>query len=318
MFRNKVVLVTGGAGFIGSHIVDRLIDAGAEKVIAFDNLVSGSTCNFAHLDGNDRFRFVSGDVRKVDEIAPLVKESDFVFHEAASKLVVSLENPRLDMETNIIGTLNVLDAARDSDPVVVHASTGSVFGSSDVPMSEEYIQRPTTLYGISKLAGEKYVQFYAREFGLKACVLRYFHVYGPRQDYHGDAGVVSIFLSRVLSGKSPIVYGSGEQVRCFTYVGDDVDANILLARKGKCGESYNVASKTRISVKDLAKLIVDKYATKTMSIKYASARQGENLRPIPDTSKVEALGFRAKVSFDDGLGYTKKWVEEDLDSGAVL
>lgn len=309
----KTVLVTGGAGFIGSHICTESLAQGAKKVVALDNFVASRQKNLRHLVNDDRFELISGDVRDFETVLPLVKQSDFVFHEAASKLVVSLKNPRIDLGTNIIGTFNILEAAKNTNVRIVHASTGSVLGSSDQPMAEDHEKNPTTLYGISKLTGEKYCEFYAKEFGVKVSVLRYFHVFGPRQDYYGEAGVINIFMSRVFNGQAPIVFGTGEQIRCFTYVKDTVGANFLLAGKDETiGEIYNVASRTRISVKDLAQTLIDKYAKQKIEIEMGPHRQGENLRPIPDTSKIEAVGFKESVTFEEGLELTKEWIDHDM------
>ncbi len=312
-FKGSNCLVTGGAGFIGSHLAERLLKEGAKRVICLDNLVAGSKENIEHLSKDKRFELIIGDVKEYKTVKGLVSKSDFVFHEAASKLIVSREKPRVDLETNIIGTFNILEAARGKDIRIIHASTGSTLGSSDRPMKEDHPPKPTTLYGISKLTAERYCQFYAREFGVKVSILRYFHVFGPRQDYSLEAGVVSIFLSRVLENKPPIVFGTGEQIRCFTYIDDDIDATLLLASKEEAiGEIYHVASKTRMSVKELAELIIRKYGPKGMESIYGPPQPGENLRPIPDTRKIEKLGFQAKVSFLEGLEKTKAWVEEGL------
>jgi UDP-glucose 4-epimerase len=314
---DKTILVTGGAGFIGSHLADESLRRGAGKVIVLDNFVGGSRKNLRHLRDDDRLTIAAGDVRDIDTVAPLVREADVIFHEAASKLVVSDARPRIDLETNIVGTFNILQAIRGTDKLLLHASTGSVLGSApEGAMQEDHPKRPTTLYGISKGCAENYVQFYAREYGVRAAIIRYFHVCGPRQDYDGEAGVVSIFIGRVVRGMPPVVFGSGEQIRCFTYVLDDVAANFLLlehlARGELLGEIYNLASKTRTSVLDLARMVIDRYGPSGMEPEFAPPRPGENLRPIPDTSKIEALGFHETVTFDEVLDITKKWVEEDL------
>lgn len=311
--KDKTVLVTGGAGFIGSHICTEALKNGAKKVIALDNFVASRQKNLRHLVSNKRFDLISGDVRDYETIAPLVKQSDLIFHEAASKLVASLKNPRIDLCTNIIGTFNILEAARNTNARIIHASTGSVLGSSEKPMNEDHEKNPTTLYGISKLTGEKYCEFYAKEFGVRVTIIRYFHVFGPRQDYYGEAGVINIFLSRILNGQSPIIFGTGEQIRCFTYVKDDVDANFLLASEDETiGKIYNVASKTRISVKDLASKLIDKYGSHEIELQYGPPRQGENFKPIPDTKKIEAVGFKETMGFEEGLNLTKKWIEHDM------
>ncbi|NQU77294.1 SDR family NAD(P)-dependent oxidoreductase [Candidatus Falkowbacteria bacterium] len=314
-FSNKVILITGGAGFIGSNMADVLIKQDVKKIIVLDNFCASKKENIAHLLDNPKFSLVTGDVRDPELIEELVQKSDIVFNLAASKLVVALEKPRTDLETNIIGIFNVLEAARKKPEVrIVHASTGSVLGSSDKPMPEDHPPKPTTLYGISKLTGENYCRFYAKEFGIKVSVIRYFHVFGPRQDYAGKAGVINIFLSRVLQGQAPLIFGTGEQLRCFTFVLDDVEATLMLAsRKDTIGETYNVAAETRLSINDLAETIIEKYAAdKTMKPEYGPAAQGENLRPVPDTKKIENLGFRPKYTFEQGLEITKNWIAEDI------
>jgi UDP-glucose 4-epimerase len=313
-FRNQTILVTGGAGFIGSHLADKLLSMGAEKVTVLDTLVGsqGSERNILHLKKNPRFWFVRGSITDAPLVDRLVGESDIVFSEAASKLTVSLANPRLDVMTNVLGTFNVLESVQKHDARLIHASTGSVFGSAPKPFAEDDAKRPSTVYGISKLAGESYILHFARETGVKATVIRYFHVYGPRQDYAGDAGVVSIFLSRVLKGRNPVVYGTGKQIRCFTFVSDDVNATLLLAKKKRTiGEAYNVASHERVSVKELAELVVKRYGSEKQKVAFGPARSGENMRPIPDTRKIEKLGFEVKVPFGEGLERTKQWVEMD-------
>jgi len=303
--KNKTVLVTGGAGFIGSHIVDRCLELGA-KVIVLDNLVAGSMSNIEH-QGN-RIKFVNGSINSFSTVYELVTESDYIFHCAASKLVASRDDPILDMETNIMGTVNILEAIRGTSKRLIHASTGSVFGSSNIDMEENHPKNPTTLYGISKLAGEKYVMFYAKEFGVKALVIRYFHVYGPRQDYSGDAGVVSIFMSRILQDKPPIVYSGGTQIRCFTYVKDVVDATIMLALDHRAiGEDFNVASGLRMNINSLARTIINLCEKRLEPIK-GEHRPGENYRPVPSTLKIRLLGFEPKVGLMEGLELTKKWI----------
>lgn len=311
--KDKSVLVTGGCGFIGSHLCERLIEEGAKEVIAFDNLVSGRPENVEHLTRKPNFKVVHGDVCDYHTVKPWVAQSDYVFNLAASKMVVSLQRPRTDLETNIIGTFNVLESARGSKVRIVHGSTGSVLGSSENPMPEDFPPNPTSLYGISKLAAERYCLFYAREFGVKVSVIRYFHVYGPRQPYDGEAGVVSIFIARVLQGKPPIIFGDGNQIRCFTFVTDCVNATLLLAnRENTVGEVYNVASHTRISVRELADMIIKNYAKTHIQPQHAPPRVGENPRPIPNTHKIEKLGFMTKMSFEEGIKKTREWIENEL------
>lgn len=312
--RNKTVLVTGGAGFIGSNLSGRLLKDGVKRLIILDNLIAGKKENIEEFRGDKRLELVVGDIRDFGLVKKLVKESDAVFNLAASKLVVSLENPRIDLETNIVGTFNILEASREKAGIrIVHASTGSVLGSSDQPMREDHYPNPTTLYGISKLAAEKYCLFYAKEFNVRVSVIRYFHVFGPRQDYAGASGVVNIFLSRVFHNKPPVIFGTGEQIRCLTYVEDDINATLLIAgRDDAVAQIYNVASETRISVKELAEMVIRKYGPQGMKPEFGPARQGENLRPIPDTAKIERLGFKPAFTFEEGLQRTKLWIWEDI------
>ena len=316
LFKNKVVLVTGSAGFIGSHLVDKALELGAEKVICYDNLIgtNNSLGNIAHLN-TPRFKFVRGDIKDYQEIKPLVEESDIIFNEAASKLVVSLKDPTIDVQTNVVGNFNIAEIMRksESDARIIHASTGSVFGSSDKPFEETDSMHPSTVYGISKLAAEKYFLLYHRLYGIKATVLRYFHVFGPRQDYTGEAGVVGIFLSRALRRLPPQVCGSGEAIRCFTFVNDVVDSNILLYKNNSSiGQDYNVASRNRVSVLQLANQTIAKYGLIGMKPEFVAPRLGENLKPIPNTKKIENLGFRESVTFDEGMEKTKHWIAEQL------
>lgn len=313
--KNKTILVTGGAGFIGSHLCETLLDKEVDKVYILDNLCQSHLGNILDIMKSPKIEFVRGDVRNKVLVEDLVLKSDVIFHLAASDIGHSEISPRIDMETNVAGTLNILEAARKKPSVrIVHASSGSVIGSSDKPADEDAILKPTTLYGISKMTGEKYAAFYAEEYDIKVSVIRYFHVFGPRQNYRGKAGVINIFLSRILKGLPPVIWGNGEQLKCFTYVQDSVDATIFLAENEKAiGEIYNVASEERMTINKLALILIGMYAEdKKMKPLYAQAKVGENMKPNPDTSKIERLGFRFNYNFVTGIDKTTKWVEENL------
>lgn len=250
------VLVTGGAGFIGSHLADRLVEIGAD-VICLDDLSAGKRSNIAHLETCSNFRFVQASVcdtgSHMDEIFDGL---DTVFHNAASKKSVCLIDPHRDLEVNAGGALNLLELAlKHKTRKFVHASTGSVYGEPQFfPTTEDHPFRPISYYGVSKLAGERYVDAFHTLYGLDTTILRYFHVYGPRQESNEFGGVVSIFLRRITSGENPIVFGDGEQVRSFTWVGDLVAANLRAATSPQStGEVYNAASGIKISINELAK-----------------------------------------------------------------
>ncbi len=314
-FKDKTILVTGGAGFVGSNLCDELIGEDFKRLIIFDNLCQSRMENIKHLLEDKRVEFVHGDMRDYDSIESVVLESDYVFHLAASNMGMSNIRPRVDMETNTLGTFNLLTAARKNPGVrIVHVSTGSVLGSSDQPMKEDGILRPTTPYAISKMAGEKYAKFFADEHGVRVSIIRYFHVFGPRQDCWGKSGVINIFISRILKGKQPIIWGSGEQIKCFTFVRDTVRATILLSQDDSTiGEVYNVASDNRVSIQELADTLIEKYAEdKSMKPTYAPPKVGENMRPIPDTTKIKGLGWKTKYTFEEGIELTKNWVKSVL------
>ena len=252
----RKVLVTGGAGFIGSHLAERLVEIGAE-VICLDDLSAGKRSNVAHLERRPNFRFVRASVcDSGPDMDSLFEGLDTVFHNAASKKNVCLIDPHRDLEVNAGGALNLLQKAREHGVrKFVHASTGSVYGEPQVfPTTESHPFEPVSYYGVSKLAGERYVDVFHKLYGLDTTILRYFHVYGPRQESNEFGGVVSIFLRRITGGQNPIVFGDGDQVRSFTWVGDLVEANLRAAIDPRAtGEAYNAASGIRVTINDLAR-----------------------------------------------------------------
>jgi nucleoside-diphosphate-sugar epimerase len=253
--KGKKVLVTGAAGFIGSHLSEALVNLGAD-VVAIDDLSAGKTSNIAHLDSRPNFRFVKMDVCDSGPEMDLVFEGvDTVFHNAASKKNVCLINPQRDLEVNAGGALNLLEKSMAHGVrKFVHASTGSVYGEPQIfPTDEQHPLQPISYYGVSKLAGERYVDVFHHLYGLDTTILRYFHVYGPRQESNEFGGVVSIFLRRITNGENPVVFGHGRQVRSFTWVGDLVEANLRAATHPKAtGQAYNAASGIRVTINELA------------------------------------------------------------------
>jgi nucleoside-diphosphate-sugar epimerase len=251
----RKVIVTGGAGFVGSHLCDALVDLEAE-VVCLDDLSAGKRSNVAQLEGKPNFSFVEMSVcDSGPEMEALFEGTDTVFHNAASKKNVCLIDPQRDLTVNAGGALNLLQLAlKHGVRKFVHASTGSVYGEPQVfPTTEDHPLKPVSYYGVSKLAGERYVDTFHTLYGLDTTILRYFHVYGPRQESNEFGGVVSIFLRRITSGQNPIVFGDGEQVRSFTWVADLVDANLRAAVSPRArGQVYNAASGIRVTINDLA------------------------------------------------------------------
>lgn len=254
----KKVVVTGGAGFIGSHICEELVTLGAQ-VVSVDDYSAGHERNVEFLRAHDNFRVVRADVCDRAAMEPVVAEADVIFHNAASKKNVCLIDPQKDLRVNGGGTLNLLELAREHRVrKFVHASTGSVYGEPTIfPTNEEHPLRPVSYYGVSKLAGERYVDVFHRLYGMDTTILRYFHVYGPRQESNQFGGVVSIFLRNILEKKPLTIFGDGTQERSFTWVKDLVRANLAAAvRPESAGRVYNAASGIQVTINDLANRMV--------------------------------------------------------------
>lgn len=253
--KGRKVLVTGGAGFIGSHLCEDLVTRGAE-VVCLDDLSAGRAANVDFLTNYPNYRFVEGSICDTGpEMDELFRRADIIFNNAASKKNICLHDPQRDLDVNAGGTLNLLLLAKEHGVrKFIHASTGSVYGEPTIfPTDETHPLRPVSYYGVSKLAGERYVDVFHQLYGMDTTILRYFHVYGPRQESNEFGGVVSIFLRRIAEGQNPVVFGDGTQVRSFTYVKDLVTANLRAAFSSRArGQAYNVASGIQISINDLA------------------------------------------------------------------
>ena len=304
-FKDRIILVTGSAGFIGSHLCDALIRYQPKKLIMFDNLCQSNIDNIKHLLNDKRVEFVKADIRDYDRVEPLVLQSDYIFHLAAGDVGMSEVSPRVNMETNVLGTFNILQAAKNNKDVrIVYASSGSVVN-------------PSTIYSISKLAAENIVSFFIKEHGLRISALRYHHVFGPRQNIFGSSGVINKFLYKILNDESPIVWGTGEAIKCFTFVEDVVAATLIVAVDDNAiGGIYDVASDTRINIKDLAHLLIDQYASDPgLKPIYTDAKVGENMELTPDTARIKAIGWQPTYTFEEGLDITKRYVEGKIENG---
>jgi len=310
-------LVTGGAGFIGSHVVDRLLSDGYD-VTVLDDLSSGSLGNIARHKGEKAFRLVKGDIRDAKLVREVLKGVDAVFHEAAFvSVTLSVKDPVVANDVNVAGTLNVLKASVDLGVKrFVFASSAAVYGETSTPLkSEDMASVPLSPYGVSKLAAESYVRSFYRTYGLETVSLRYFNVYGPRQSFDLDCaygGVISIFLNRILRGMSPVVYGDGEQTRDFVYVRDIVEANMLaLNSKKAAGEAINVGSGTRVSVNRVAEVLKSLLNKTSVKNIYADPRIGDVLHGYAAIAKAgEILGYRHTVSFEEGLRELVEWYDK--------
>jgi nucleoside-diphosphate-sugar epimerase len=254
----KKVVVTGGAGFIGSHLCEELVRLGAH-VVSVDDYSAGHDRNIEFLSDSPGFQAVRASVCDRAAMESVIADADVIFHNAASKKNVCLIDPQKDLLVNGGGTLNLLELARAHGVrKFVHASTGSVYGEPAIlPTDEDHPLRPVSYYGVSKLAGERYVDVFHRLYGMDTTILRYFHVYGPRQESNEFGGVVSIFLRNILEGKPLAIFGHGRQERSFTWVKDLVRANIAAATKPEsAGRVYNAASGIQVTILELAQRMV--------------------------------------------------------------
>lgn len=313
MFPFKKALVTGGAGFVGSHLVEELVKMGVDT-ISIDNYFAGKHENLEHLKDYPNFTEVKCDVLDFDELEKHFDGVEVVFHQAASKKTICLNDPRLDLEINAKGTFNLLELAmKYGVKKFVHASTGSVYGEAQYyPQDESHPLVPTSYYGISKLAGEKYVKVFQHLYDLDTTVLRYFHVYGARQESSEVGGVVSIFTRLMLEGEPITIFGDGTQQRSFTYVKDVVKVNIFAAiTPGTKGEVYNCASGIKVTIKQLAGMIAEILEVKNQKINYKDWMPGDIKIFDIDNSRIkEELGIEFLVDFKKGLEFTIEWAKE--------
>lgn len=294
------VIVTGGAGFLGSHLVDSLLERGKE-VVAVDNLVGtlGSTKNIDHALGHPNFRFDQEDL--LDWATPQnLAGVDVVYHQAASKNTVSLADPERDLAVNAQGTLRLLLASSSAGVrKFVHGSTGSVFGELQESQDEEHLTKPRSFYGVSKLAGESYCRVVGEIYDLDTTVIRYYHVIGPRQDDSDNGGVVPIFIRRCEERRNITIYGTGEQVRSFTSVADVVATNLLVAEEvAASGEFYNCASAIQVSIQELAEFVREEMHVE-VGIDYKDWRPGDIIKFDIDNSKVLGLGATFNTDWRD-------------------
>lgn len=309
--------VTGGAGFIGSHICETALAQGL-RVVAVDNFKSGYRENVQHLTSNPKFKLVEATVTDMDAMERAFEGVDVVFHNAASKNTVCLAEPDVDLAVNAWGAWTVAEASRRQGVrKVVHASTGSVYGELDGgSQGEDHAKNPVSFYGVSKLTGENYLRAFANYYpDFRYSVIRYFHVYGPRQEFRPGGGVIPIFISQVLRGEPMTIYGDGSQVRSFTFVGDDVEANFILANSQEAdGEAFNAASGIRVTILELAHLIRTSLGAEDTPILFNDWRPGDIREFNVDVSKLRALGAPEATDFSTGLKATIDWYRRNLEA----
>jgi len=314
------ILVTGGVGFIGSHLVDRLLKEDFE-VTVLDNLDTGRLENIDSHKDDKKFHFLEGDVQDFNLVRKAVRDVDVVFHEAAlASVVLSVKDPVMTNAVNVDGTLNLLKASSDSGVKrFIYASSAAVYGNTpSADRREDMTPNPTSPYGVSKLAAEYYVRLFYKAYGLETVSLRYFNVYGPRQRFDINCaygGAITIFLNRLLRDMPPIIYGDGEQTRDFVFIQDVIEANMLaLNSKNAAGEVFNIGTGTSISVNEVAE-ILKKLLNKThIKSVHAEPRPTDIRHGYADISKAKkTLGYNPKFPFQQGLAMLVDWYKKYSD-----
>jgi len=318
--KGKRVLVTGGAGFVGSHIVDQLCDEGCIEIVALDNMVRGRPGNLTRAVARGPVRLVKGDIRDRDLLESLVAVSDIVYHQAALRITHCAAEPRAAMEVMVRSTFDLLEMCVKHDvEKVVAASSASVYGlAEEFPTTER--QNPynnRTLYGAAKAFNEGLLRSFNDMYGLDYVAFRYFNVYGERMDIHGRYTEVLIrWMERLEAGLAPIIFGDGQQTMDFVHVRDVARANILGAKSNATDEVMNIASGTETSLLDLAQALASVMGQRGVSPEFGPER---SVNPVPrrlaSTGKAERLlGFRASMSLEKGLAQLVKWWRAERDA----
>ena len=313
MGNQKLYLVTGGAGFIGSHIAESLVKRG-ERVRVLDNLMTGKRENLDHLV--DKLEFIEADIRDANTTRQAMEGVSIVYHEAAIPSVPrSVADPQLSHDVNVNGTFNVLMAARDAGVKrVIFAASSSAYGDTEVlPKTETMLPNPLSPYAAAKLVGELYCQTFTRVYGLETVALRYFNVFGPRQDPTSPySGVISKFVTALLNNEAPTIFGDGEQSRDFTYIANVVDANLRAAEAPEAvGQVMNLGIGQRITLNQLFEEL-QKIIGTNLKPNYSPTRAGDVRHSLADIARAEnLLGYCPLVGLAEGLKYTVDWYREN-------
>ena len=306
------ILITGGAGLVGSFIADQVVEYGPQELVVLDNFVRGRRENLQRAMASGKVRIVEGDICDLKTVQKVMEGIDVLFHMAAIRITQCAEHPRLALEVMVDGTYNVLEAAVQTKVKrVVAASSASVYGlAEEFPTTERHHPyNNRTIYGASKTFNEGLLRSFHEMFGLEYVALRYFNIYGPRMDIHGVYTEVLIqWIERILAGKPPLIFGAGKQTMDFVYIEDVARANILAAQASVTDEVFNVAAGEETSLNDLANALL-RVMNSDLKIEYQAERKVNPVsRRLADARAVrEKLGFEAKVSLEDGLRKLVEW-----------
>jgi len=309
--KNKNIIITGGAGFIGTNIARTLADD--NNVTIIDDLSTGKIENIQDLINENKIKFIKGSITDLDLLKKSFKNVDYAFHQAAlASVPQSFEDPVKTNNINLNGTVNVLIASRDNNvEKVVWASSCAVYGdNTDLPLKETSSTNPLSPYAATKLAGELYANIFSNVYNLPIVSLRYFNVYGPWQNPHGDyAAVIPLFISKILDDQPLIVYGDGKQTRDFIFVEDVVRANIFFAEKAENGV-FNIGCGVKTSINEIAKIILKISNKNNTEIIYKEKREGDIKDSFSDISKMKKTGFKPEYSLEAGIRKTYNWFKE--------
>jgi len=322
MIQAKKIFVTGGAGTIGSTLVDQLVERGAGEVVVLDNFVRGRRQNLAWAEENGKVTVIEGDVRDKALVGELTEGADIVFHQAAIRITQCAEEPRLALEVLVDGTFNVVEAAAAAEvSKMVVASSASVYGlATEFPTDEDHHPYANdTLYGASKVFNEGLLRSYHAMTGLDYVGLRYFNVYGPRMDVHGVYTEVLVrWMERIAAGEPPLIFGDGAQTMDFVCVPDIARANILAAEADVTDAVFNIASGVETSLNELAEALL-RVMGSDLSVEYGPERSVNGVtRRLADTSAAkEALGFSAEIDLEEGLSQLVDWWRANRSDSAV-
>jgi UDP-glucose 4-epimerase len=318
---NARILVVGGAGFVGSHIVDQLVGEPVSEIVVLDNFVRGSRANLEGAARDERVRVVEGSITDLELLRSLMQETDYVFHLAALWLHECVHEPRSAIDVNVVGTWNVVEAAHETGVKrIVYSSSASVYGNAlETPMTEEHPFNNRTLYGATKIAGEQFFRAFNEQHDLDYSGLRYMNIYGPRMDYKGTyVSVIMKVLDRIEAGEAPVIFGDGSQAYDFIHVEDVARANVLALKADATDEFFNIGMGVRTTINELVHLLLELTGSE-LDPEYRPEEASFVTERLGSTEKAERLlGFRATVPLAEGLASVIEWRRKDKRAAAIV